>query len=122
MPMYDYICQSCGHRFEAWQKITDDPIEVCPECGSPVRRVLYPVGLVFKGGGFYKTDSRVTSVEAGSANGAGSETKSETKPESTSKDAGSAGEPKSGESKAAGSTSEAKSRETRAVTSTTAGE
>jgi putative FmdB family regulatory protein len=58
MPTYDYICRSCGARFEAWQKITDDPIETCPTCGHSVHRVLYPVGLVFKGGGFYKTDSR----------------------------------------------------------------
>lgn len=58
MPTYDYRCQSCGSRFEAWQKITDDPIETCPTCGGPVRRVLYPVGLVFKGSGFYKTDHR----------------------------------------------------------------
>src|SRR5215813_12961278 len=89
MPMYDYVCQSCGHRFEAWQKITDDPLEVCPECGSPVRRVLYPVGLVFKGGGFYKTDSRGTSMEAVSSDSAGGETKG----------AGSAGESKGSESK-----------------------
>ena len=61
MPTYDYRCQSCGSRFEAWQKITDDPIETCPTCGGPVRRVLYPVGLVFKGSGFYKTDHRDSS-------------------------------------------------------------
>jgi putative FmdB family regulatory protein len=58
MPTYEYMCRSCGARFEAWQKITDDPIETCPTCGNAVHRVLYPVGLVFKGGGFYKTDSR----------------------------------------------------------------
>ncbi|HEX8035749.1 MAG TPA: FmdB family zinc ribbon protein, partial [Ktedonobacterales bacterium] len=48
-------------RFEAWQKITDDPIETCPTCGGPARRVLHPVGLVFKGSGFYKTDQRGSS-------------------------------------------------------------
>jgi putative FmdB family regulatory protein len=75
MPTYDYRCQSCGARFEAWQKITDDPIETCPTCGGAVHRVVYPVGLVFKGSGFYKTDHRdssgaaVTSNE-GSSNGA----------------------------------------------------
>lgn len=58
MPTYVYQCSSCGERFEAWQKITDDPIDMCPTCGQPVHRVLFPVGLVFKGGGFYKTDSR----------------------------------------------------------------
>ncbi len=61
MPTYDYRCQSCGSRFEVWQKITDEPVETCPTCGGPVRRVLYPVGLVFKGSGFYKTDHRDSS-------------------------------------------------------------
>jgi putative FmdB family regulatory protein len=61
MPTYDYRCQSCGARFEAWQKITDDPIDTCPTCGGPARRVLHPVGLVFKGSGFYKTDQRDSS-------------------------------------------------------------
>jgi putative FmdB family regulatory protein len=64
MPTYEYACRTCGARFEAWQKITDDPIETCPTCGNPVHRVLYPVGLVFKGGGFYKTDSRGASTAA----------------------------------------------------------
>ena len=57
MPTYEYLCQSCGARFDAWQKITDDPLETCPTCGGHVRRVLQPVGLLFKGSGFYKTDN-----------------------------------------------------------------
>jgi putative FmdB family regulatory protein len=56
MPTYEYLCKSCNHRFEQWQKMTDDPLEICPECGGHVRRVLYPAGIVFKGSGFYKTD------------------------------------------------------------------
>jgi putative FmdB family regulatory protein len=58
MPTYEYVCQSCGARFEAWQKITDDPIDVCPTCGEHVRRIIFPVGLVFKGSGFYINDTR----------------------------------------------------------------
>ncbi len=58
MPTYEYVCQSCGARFEAWQKITDDPIDVCPTCGEHVRRIIFPVGLVFKGSGFYVNDTR----------------------------------------------------------------
>lgn len=58
MPTYDYVCETCGNRFEEWQKITDEPIKICPACGGPVHRVIYPVGLVFKGSGFYKTDNR----------------------------------------------------------------
>jgi putative FmdB family regulatory protein len=56
MPTYEYLCKSCNHRFEQWQKMTDDPLEICPECGGHIRRVLYPAGIVFKGSGFYKTD------------------------------------------------------------------
>lgn len=76
MPTYVYQCPSCGERFEAWQKITDDPIDTCPTCGQPVHRVVFPVGLVFKGGGFYKTDSRGASSAAveGSDKTAASET------------------------------------------------
>ena len=61
MPTYDYSCRSCGARFEAWQKMSDDPITICPTCGGPVHRILYPVGLVFKGSGFYSTDNRSSS-------------------------------------------------------------
>ena len=76
MPTYEYLCQSCGARFEAWQKITDDPIEVCPTCGEHVRRIIFPVGLVFKGSGFYINDTRSGSsratpaAESGSGKGA----------------------------------------------------
>jgi len=66
MPTYDYACEECGNRFEEWQKITDEPIAICPLCGGPIHRVIYPVGLVFKGGGFYKTDNRAASAEAAS--------------------------------------------------------
>jgi putative FmdB family regulatory protein len=58
MPTYEYLCRSCGKRFEAWQKITDEPITVCPNCSGEVHRVIYPVGLMFKGSGFYSTDNR----------------------------------------------------------------
>ncbi len=64
MPTYEYLCQSCGARFEAWQKITDDPIDTCPTCGAHVRRVIFPVGLVFKGSGFYINDNRSSSASA----------------------------------------------------------
>lgn len=56
MPTYEYQCRSCNHRFEVWQKMTDEPLTVCPECQGTIRRVLFPAGIVFKGSGFYKTD------------------------------------------------------------------
>ena len=56
MPTYEYLCNNCSHRFEIWQKMTDDPLTTCPRCGQHIRRVLFPAGIVFKGSGFYKTD------------------------------------------------------------------
>jgi putative FmdB family regulatory protein len=62
MPVYGYRC-SHGHHFEVQQRITEPPLTQCPECGAPVTRVFYPVGIIFKGGGFYKTDSRGSSSD-----------------------------------------------------------
>jgi putative FmdB family regulatory protein len=56
MPTYEYVCRTCSHRFETWQKMTDETLTTCPECGGVIRRVLFPAGVVFKGSGFYKTD------------------------------------------------------------------
>lgn len=58
MPTYEYECMDCCVRFERRQKITDEPISVCPKCGGATRRVLHPVGIIFKGSGFYCTDNR----------------------------------------------------------------
>jgi putative FmdB family regulatory protein len=55
MPIYEYRCTN-GHRFEVLQRITDDPITACEECGAPATRVLHPVAIHFKGSGFYSTD------------------------------------------------------------------
>jgi putative FmdB family regulatory protein len=62
MPTYEYQCKTCNHRFETWQKMTDEPLTICPECGGHIRRVLFPAGIVFKGSGFYKTDHRENST------------------------------------------------------------
>lgn len=58
MPLYQYQCNECGVRFERHQHFDEAPISVCPECGGEVHRVVGPVGIVFKGSGFYSTDSR----------------------------------------------------------------
>ena len=58
MPTYQYRCKQCSTELEAVQKFTDDPLTVCPECGGPLRKVFSPVGVMFKGPGFYVTDSR----------------------------------------------------------------
>ncbi len=61
MPTYGYRCEKNGHEFEVVQGINDPPLTRCKICGSKVRRIFYPVGIVFKGPGFYKTDSRSSS-------------------------------------------------------------
>ncbi len=64
MPIYEYACTSCGHRFELRQSFSDEPITDCTECGARVRRVLHPAGVIFKGSGWYATDSRKASSSA----------------------------------------------------------
>lgn len=58
MPTYQYVCTECGGQLEAVQKFTDDPLTVHDDCGGRLRKVFSPVGIVFKGSGFYRTDSR----------------------------------------------------------------
>ena len=61
MPTYQYACTACGHRFEAVQSFSDASLTDCPECTGRLRKVFSSVGIVFKGSGFYRTDSRSTS-------------------------------------------------------------
>jgi putative FmdB family regulatory protein len=68
MPLYEYQCQACGVRFERRQHINDQPVKVCPECGGKVRRLIQPVGIIFKGSGFYVTDNRAKSPTSTPAN------------------------------------------------------
>ena len=58
MPVYEYRCRNCNHQFEIQQAFSDDALTVCPECEGPLRKVFAPVGITFKGSGFYKNDSR----------------------------------------------------------------
>lgn len=99
MPTYEYLCQTCSHRFEAWQKMIDEPLTVCPECGNHIRRVLYPAGIVFKGSGFYKTDHGNGAIPANNGK----------KGENGTNENGDTGESKSSESGASSGTETAKS-------------
>ncbi len=101
MPTYEYLCKTCSHRFETWQKMTDDPLEICPECGAHIRRVYYPAGIVFKGSGFYKTDHR-SSAAVVDTNTNGHEA---TKPDKGTNDTDTA----ASETKTAGESKESKS-------------
>ena len=64
MPTYQYACTACGHRFEAVQSFSDSSLTDCPKCAGRLRKVFSSVGIVFKGSGFYRTDSRAASVDA----------------------------------------------------------
>lgn len=57
MPIYEYACTACGERTEARQSFTDPPLDTCPICGGSLRKLYSPVGVVFKGSGFYSTDN-----------------------------------------------------------------
>ncbi|MCD6519810.1 MAG: zinc ribbon domain-containing protein [Anaerolineae bacterium] len=74
MPTYQYKCEECGIVFERFQHFSEEPLKVCPECGGPVHRVIQPVGIIFKGSGFYVTDNR--------SSASSSTTKAESKTES----------------------------------------
>jgi putative FmdB family regulatory protein len=76
MPTYQYRCTDCGHDLEAVQKFTDPALTECPNCGGSLRKVFNAVGVVFKGSGFYRTDSRSSN---GDGNGAGASDKGERK-------------------------------------------
>ena len=83
MPTYQYACTECDHFFEQFQSFSEDALTVCPQCSGKLRKVFNAVGVVFKGSGFYRNDSRSTSSSSDSAAPAKSETTS-TKSESSS--------------------------------------
>ena len=86
MPIYGYRCEECGNELEVFQSMSDTPLKVCAKCGGPLRKLLYPVGVQFKGSGFYSTDYK-NGRDAG---------KTESKTESKSGD-GSSSKEKAGE-------------------------
>jgi putative FmdB family regulatory protein len=102
MPLYEYECESCSHRFEVIQKFSDVPISVCPKCGGPVQKLLSSPAIQFKGSGFYLTDY-------GRGTGSKSETSANTK----------AGKNDSGSSSSDAGKSDSTSTSTTSTTSTT---
>ena len=99
MPTYQYACTACGHQLEAVQSFADEPLSVCPACEGRLRKLFSSVGVVFKGSGFYRTDSRneakgsTAATPAKDSGSSTSETKSESKSESTSSSAKSDSKP-----------------------------
>jgi putative FmdB family regulatory protein len=104
VPTYSYACTACEHHFDTVQKFTEPSLTDCPECSGRLRKLFSSVGIVFKGSGFYRTDSRSTSSTQSSSEQSSSNGKSEP---------GSNGKPKSG------STSDAKSESGSAASSPT---
>ena len=78
MPTYQYTCTDCGEPVEALQKFTDEPLTVCAACGGRLRKVFSPVGIVFKGSGFYRTDSRKSASSDASSSATPAATSSST--------------------------------------------
>lgn len=107
MPTYQYACTACGERLETVQKFSDDPLTTCPACSGTLRKVFSPVGVVFKGSGFYKTDSRTKSKSSSSSStSSSSDSKSSdsstTKSDSSSSDSKSSDKPASSSSASSG--------------------
>ena len=88
LPTYQYACTECGHAFEQFQSFTDDALTVCPECQGKLRKVFNAVGVVYKGSGFYRTDSRTdgksATTSSSTSDSSSGEKKAETKTETKS--------------------------------------
>jgi putative FmdB family regulatory protein len=122
LPTYEYACKACGHRLEAVQKFTDDALTTCPDCGGELRKVFGAPGIVLKGSGFYKTDTRAAdkrstsekSGGSGSSNGSDS-SKTETKTDTGAKTDSSS----TSDSSKNGAKSDKPAKESKAAASTT---
>jgi putative FmdB family regulatory protein len=106
MPIYEYRCEN-GHLFEVMQRITEDPVTTCPDCGAAVQRVFHPVAVHFKGSGFYNTDygtaRRKREQEASKSDGGGKEAKKSDSSSSSSSSSDSGSGSGSGSSSSSGS-------------------
>ena len=89
MPIYVYACTNCGERTEAKQSFDDPPLEVCPHCGGKLRKMYSPVGIVFKGSGFYSTDAKRSSSSTKSSGSDSSSDKSSSSSSDSSSSSGS---------------------------------
>lgn len=104
MPTYEYACKQCGQHVEVFQRLSEAPLTACGACGGPLRKVFHPAGIVFKGAGFYATDSRSKPKTSGDGAKKGSTTSSSpTDPSSAgsgASPAGSGSKPSTGGEKA----------------------
>ncbi len=106
MPTYEYACTQCGQHLEVVQSFSDDPITTCAVCGGPMRKVFGTIGIVLKGSGFYKTDSRSSSSKSGGeAGGAKKAADGEGSPSAPAKESSGSTGSSSGDSSSVGSPS-----------------
>ena len=84
MPVYAYACKDCGHAFDIRQSFSEDALTVCPECDGGLRKKFNTVGVVFKGSGFYRNDSRSGGTDAGAPTSSSADSSSETAPAAAS--------------------------------------
>ncbi len=91
MPTYEFRCTQCGTLFEVFQRIDEEPLRVCERCGGELKKVFHPAGIVFKGSGFYATDSRRSKKSASGDTAADGEKKKDAKPTEKPKDTKPAG-------------------------------
>ena len=103
MPTYQYACTACGHRFEAVQSFSDASLSECPECSGKLRKLFGSVGVVFKGSGFYRTDSRESAKKASTPTNGSSTNGSESSEKSSSTEKSGASEKSSSSDKSASS-------------------
>ncbi|MQA06225.1 MAG: FmdB family transcriptional regulator [Streptosporangiales bacterium] len=116
MPTYAYACADCTEQLEVVQRITDDALTQCPTCGGGLRKVFQPVGVVFKGSGFYRNDSRSTTKTNGSSKNSGDKDSGKTSSNESSSSSGS--NESSGSSSSSSSSSDSSSSSTSSTTST----
>ncbi|MFI1679142.1 MULTISPECIES: FmdB family zinc ribbon protein [unclassified Streptomyces] len=105
MPTYQYQCTECGEGLEAVQKFTDDALTVCPSCDGRLKKVFSAVGIVFKGSGFYRNDSRGSSSSSTPANAASKSGSGSSSSSSSTSDSKAASSSSSSDSKSSGSSS-----------------
>ena len=101
MPTYEYRCKTCGHHLEVVQSFKDDPLTECPECQGQLKKVFSPIGISFKGSGFYRNDSRSGSGSSSSGGTGGTDA---TKSESSSGSSDSSSSPAKSDSGSSSST------------------
>ena len=101
MPKYQYQCKDCGEALEVQQSFTEDALTVCPNCGGDLRKVFNAVGVVFKGSGFYRNDSRSSSSSSDTAKPAAKESSASSSSSDSSSSTTSAPAKKSGKESAA---------------------